>query len=525
MKTRHLLITTTLASGLLQGVACAAAPGAAPNAASCAALKGFKLQGFQLEITSAQWKNAGPATAAPGAPPGPPVNMPAHCRVDGQIDPRTGADGKPYAIKFAVALPADWNGRFLFQGGGGLNGSVGAPIGATASGDRNALARGFAVTSTDTGHSASGFDATFLGEQEATLNFLYQANIKVTTVAKRIVAQYYGKAAHHNYFIGCSTGGREAMMMSQRFPEEYDGIVAGAPAMRTSYSNLGLRWVTSALNAVAPKDAQGRPQTRQALSDGDRKLIVDGLLKACDALDGTKDGLIFATQSCRFDPAVLACPGAKTEGCLTADQVGAVKKAMAGAKAGDGRQVYPGYYYDTGITAARGLPGVLVAPLIPEGAPVTGASMNVDAEAARAHDARSMLGDTDAWTNLSTFRSHGGKLIFFHGVSDPWFSAQDTVRYYEQLGKDNASTPVQEWSRLFLVPGMGHCSGGDTTLDRFDLVDPIVQWVEQKRAPESVVATGASLPGQSRPLCPYPAFAHYAGSGDDKSAASYRCGP
>jgi feruloyl esterase len=134
-----------------------------------------------------------------------------------------------------------------------------------------------------------------------------------------------------------------------------------------------------------------------------------------------------------------------------------------------------------------------------------------------------MLGDTDAWTNLSTFRNRGGKLIFFHGVSDPWFSAQDTVRYYEQLGRDSGATPVQEWSRLFLVPGMGHCAGGEATLDRFDFVDPIVQWVEQKRAPESAVATGVSMPGQSRPLCPYPAFAHYMGSGDDKSAASYQC--
>jgi feruloyl esterase len=518
MNTRNLMIAATLTLGMVGGTAHAAAP----SAAACAAMKSFKLAGFQLEITAAEWKNAGPLPAAPGAPPGPPSVVPAHCRVDGQIDKRTGSDGRPYAIKFAVALPADWNGRFLFQGGGGLNGTVGAPIGPTASGEKNALTRGFAVASTDTGHSATGFDATFLGEQEAALNFLYQANIKVTAVAKRLVAQYYGKAAHHNYFVGCSTGGREAMMMSQRFPEEYDGIVAGAPAMRTNYSNLGLRWVTVALNAVAPKDAQGRPQTRQALSDGDRKLIIDGVLKACDALDGTKDGLIFATQSCRFDPALLACPGAKTDSCLTAEQIGAVKKAMAGPKASDGRQVYPGYYYDTGITTARGLPGVLVAPLIPEG-PAISATMNVDAEAAQAHDARAMLGDTDAWTNLSTFRGHGGKLIFFHGVSDPWFSAQETVRYYEQLSKDNGPTPVQDWSRLFLVPGMGHCAGGEATLDRFDLLDPIVQWVEQKRAPESTVATGASMPGQSRPLCPYPAFAHYSGSGDDKSAASYRC--
>jgi feruloyl esterase len=520
---RHTLAAAAvLASLAVQGTAMAAAP-AASTPTRCAALKSFKLDGFALQITSAEWKAAGPVTLARGGgPPGPPVMLPAHCRVDGALDSRTGSDGKPYAIKFALALPAEWNGRFLFEGGGGLNGVVKPPMGNDANGGTSALARGFAVATNDTGHSGAGFDASFMNEQEAALNFLYAANIKVSTLAKRVIAQHYGSAAHHSYFVGCSTGGREGMMMSQRFPNEFDGIVSGAPAMRTGYSNLGLRWVTTALNGVAPKDAQGRPQTREALSDADRKLLVDGFLKACDALDGARDGLVFATQSCRFDPAVLACNGAKTESCLTTEQVGAVKKAMAGARAADGRQVYPGYYYDTGINMTRGLPGLLVGPVIPEG-PASGTTMNVDAEAARAHDARSMLGDTDAWTNLSTFRSRGGKLVFYHGVSDPWFSAQDTVRYYEQLAKDNGPAPVQDWSRLFLVPGMGHCAGGEATLDRFDLLDPIVQWVEQKKAPDSVVATGNSMPGQSRPLCPFPAHAQYSGGGDDKSAASYRC--
>ena len=447
--------------------------------------------------------------------------MPAHCRVDGVIDERVGRNGKPYGIGFSLAMPPNWNGRFFFQGGGGLNGVINPPMGAQYAGETSALAQGFAVVSTDSGHQGTGFDASFFDDQQAALNFLYQANAEVTVVAKAIVAKHYGKAPHHSYFVGCSTGGREAMIMSQRFPEYFDGIVAGAPAMRTNYSNLGLRWVTTALNQVAPKDAQGRPQTRQALSDGDRKLIVDGVLAACDALDGTKDGLIFAPQSCRFDPQVLACSGAKTESCLSGEQVAAVRKAMTGAKASDGHQVYPGYFYDTGITATRGLPGVLVAPVIPEGTPA-GMTMNVDAEAVRAHDGRAMAGDTNAWTSLSSFRGHGGKLIFFHGVSDPWFSAQDTVQYYERLPADNAPEPVAGWSRLFLVPGMGHCSGGERTLDRFDMVDAIVNWVEKNQAPEKIIASGASMPGETRPLCPYPAHAQYDG-GDAKNAASYSC--
>jgi feruloyl esterase len=495
----------------------------AQAATPCTALQGFSMAGFAVQIDSAQPVAAGPMTGGPPGASGPRANLPAHCRVDGTIDKRTGRNGKPYAIGFSVALPAEWNGRFYFQGGGGLNGAVNPPVGAQFAGDRPALAQGFAVISTDSGHKGSNFDGTFMEDQEAALNFLYDAVGKVTVVGKEIVARHYGRSADRSYFVGCSTGGREAMILSQRFPNHFDGIVAGAPAMRTGYSNLGLRSATTALNAIAPKNEQGVPQTRQALSDADRKLVSDGMLAACDALDGAKDGLMFAAPSCKFDPSVLACKGAKADGCLSTAQVEAVKKVMAGPRASDGRQVYPGYLWDTGITATRGgLPGVLVGTPIPEG-PATGTALNVDAEAARAHDARSMVGDSNAWTNLSTFHGHGGKLIFFHGVSDPWFSSLDTIQYYERLAADNAPTPLASWSRLFLIPGMGHCSGGERTTDRFNMVEPIVSWVEKGTAPDRIIATGASLPGESRPLCPYPAHAHYDGKGDAKNAASYSC--
>lgn len=498
------------------------------SAAPCAASKDFRLAGQAVEIDSAQQvaagpMAAGPMAAGPMAPPGARAMLPAYCRVDGTIDKRTGRNGKPYAIGFSVAMPDEWNGRFFFQGGGGLNGAVNPPTGVQFAGDRPALAQGFAIVSTDSGHKGSNFDASFMEDQEAALNFLYQAVGKVTVVAKEIVAQHYGKPADHSYFVGCSTGGREAMIVSQRFPTYFDGIVAGSPAMRTGYSNLGLRWATTALNQVAPSDQQGRPQTRAALSDGDRKLVHDGLLGACDALDGAQDGLVFAAPNCTFDPAVLACKGGKTDSCLSTAQVAAVKKVMSGPKAFDGRQVYPGYLWDTGITNTRGgLPGVLAGTPIPEG-PAPGTKMNVDAEAILAHDAREMAGDSDAWTNLGSFEGRGGKLIFFHGMSDPWFSALDTIHYYERLSTDNGSAPVQGWSRLFLVPGMGHCNGGERTPDRFDMVTPIVDWVEKGIAPEHIIATGASMPGESRPLCPYPAHAQYDGRGDPKEAASFSC--
>jgi feruloyl esterase len=472
-----------------------ALPAAAAN--SCQALAKFSLPGQTLVIERAQEVAADPAKS-----------LPAHCRVSGVLAPRIGRAGKSYGIGFSVALPSHWNGRFLFQGGGGLNGSVAPPLGAQYAGEHSALERGFAVASTDSGHQGAVFDASFFADQQAALDFLFQGVAKTTVVAKEIVARHYGKPAARSYFVGCSTGGREGMMMSQRFPDYFDGIVAGAPAMRTSFSNLGLRHATMALNAAA-------------LSDADRQLIVNGVLEKCDALDGSQDGLIFTPQDCAFDPGALQCAGAKTDRCLTAGQVGAVRAVMAGPKTASGIPVYPGYWFDTGIANTRGLPGILAGPMIPEGA-LPGATMDVEAAAFTAMDARAMLGDTNAWTNLGTFRGHGGKLVFVHGVSDPWFSARDTVDYYQRLARDNSDTPITDWSRLFVVPGMGHCGGGERTLDRVDLLTAIFDWVERGQAPERVLATGAMAPGESRPLCPWPAHAQFQ-QGDPREAASYRC--
>ncbi len=506
----------------LAAIAILATSAPANAATDCAALGSFSLPGHEVTIRSAKEIPAGSLPVNPNAPPGPAQTVPRHCRVDGVIDARTGHDGKLYGIGFAVTLPSEWNGRFLFQGGGGLNGSVAPPLGGQYAGARSALERGFAVASTDSGHQGAGFDASFFADQEAALDFLFQGVAETTVVAKQIIARHYGRGSDHAYFVGCSTGGREAMMMSQRFPRYFDGIVSVAPAMRTSFSNLGLRHAATALNAIAPRGADGKPQTREALSDDDRRLVVDGLIKACDASDGNADGLIFAPHHCGFEPSTLACQGDKKAGCLSRAQVDAVRKVMSGPRTSSGRQVYPGYYYDTGIANTQGLAGILAAPFIPEG-PVAGTTMDVDGAAAEAMSARAMVGDTNAWTNLSTFRGNGGKLIFMHGVSDPWFSAQDTVQYYERLAADNSGEPLTNWSRLFLIPGMGHCGGGARTLDRFDVLTPLVEWVEKSQPPDRVTATGASAPGESRPLCAYPENAQYAGSGSRSDASSYRC--
>ncbi|HJR69691.1 MAG TPA: tannase/feruloyl esterase family alpha/beta hydrolase [Gammaproteobacteria bacterium] len=497
----------------------------AQGADACATLRSFELPGSALEITSAQHVAAGPVpqTGLPGQP-GFAGNLPAHCRVDGMLERRTGVNGVEYAIRFALALPDDWTGRFLFQGGGGLNGNVGRPLGAQVAGTNPALARGFAVVSNDAGHQGAVFDASFFADQEAALNFLWLANGKVATVAKEIIDAYYRKPADHSYFVGCSTGGREAMIMSQRYPTYFDGLVSGAPAMRTGFSNLGMRSVSVALSAAAQRDPSGAVIPGSALSDADKKLIVESLLKTCDADDGLADGLVSDPVGCDFDPAALVCAGAKNDTCLSATQASAVKKALSGPRMASGRQVYPGYLYDTGITASgAGIPGVLNGSAGPVGPRVPPTTQDVDAEVAQVLSEPSTLGDTNAWTNLSSFSGHGGKLLFYHGVSDPWFSALDTMGYYERLAAASGGLDAtRDWSRLFLVPGMGHCAGG-AALDQFDLLSAIVDWVENDEAPDSVVATGRAFPGRSRPLCPHPQHAHYKGSGNPEDAASFEC--
>src|SRR5262245_50289036 len=234
----------------------------AQSNSKCAGMTKFKSPGVALEITRAVPIPAGRAQGARGAA-GP--MLPAHCRIDGMMDRRTGSDGKTYGIRFAIALPDRWSGQYLQQGGGGLNGTVAEPTGAQAAGDQPALVRGFAVATTDTGHQSSGgaFDGGFMQDQQAALDFEYVAIGRVTVLAKQIIESYYGKPVTHSYFVGCSTGGREAMLMSQRYPLYFDGIVAGSPAMRTGHSNLATRTVTVNLNKVALK-----------LTDSDRKAII-----------------------------------------------------------------------------------------------------------------------------------------------------------------------------------------------------------------------------------------------------------
>lgn len=487
----------------------------AQRTAPCAAMKQFSQPGLALAITSAEWK-----PAASG--------MPDHCRVDGVLDQRTGVDSKPYGIRFALALPDEWNQRFLMQGGGGLNGSVQPPLGLVATGGTSALSRGFAVVSTDTGHQGRVFDPSFFADQQAALDFAYIAIGRVALLAKQMVAHYYGRPAAHSYFTGCSTGGREAMIMTQRYPSYFDGVISGAPAMRTGYSNLADRYMATMLNRVAPKGPDGKPQTAQALSPSDKKLLMDALVQACDGLDGLRDGIIWNQANCHFDPTALVCQGAKTDSCLTADQLSAIQLGMAGPKTAHGTAVYSAFSWDTGLTASGPgtIPGLLNPGPSPVGPPATETEMDVDAAAAVvASDQQARLTDS-TWLNLRSFSGHSGKLLFFHGLSDPWFSALDTLGYYQRMAAANGGpAAVNGWSRIFLIPAMGHCGGGQGASDSFDLLSAMVRWVEENKPPESVTATSKAAPGRSRPLCAYPLHPHYLGTGDPNKAESFVCRP
>jgi hypothetical protein len=366
----------------------------------------------------------------------------------------------------------------------------------------------------------------FFDDQEATLNFYYKANPKVAEVAKQIINAYYDEDIAFSYFVGCSTGGREGMLMTQRYPDYFDGVVSGAPAMRTSASNLGIRWVGVQLNQAAERDANGLPLAGPMLSESERRLVIDSLMARCDAMDGAQDGLLFNTQACDFDPRQIACgAGDFGSNCLPPAKAEAIHLALQGPTDSRGVQVYPGFQYDPGMDDPGFIAGILSsANNPPEGAGTTGVlDFDVDAAVLDASRQHLVMGESTS-VMMSSFANNGGKQIFYHGAADPWFSVNETIRYYNEMADFNGGLEtVSNWSRLFHVPGMAHCAGGEATLDSFDMLEAIVDWVENDEAPEQVIATGASMPGVSRPLCPWPSYPGYDGSGDINDAENYSC--
>lgn len=442
------------------------------------------------------------------------------CKVTGYFEKRTGANNKAYSIGFGLSLPDNWNGKMLFQGGGGLNGLIREPVGTLAAGDIPALFRGFAVVATDSGHqSESRFDTEFFNDQQALLNFYSGAIEKSTKVAKSLISQIYQQAPEYSYFVGCSTGGREAMTMSQRFPDYFDGIIVGAPARQTNYSEIADLWSAKRLRA-ASQSGDSSPFSVQQ-----QRAVVTELLTQCDANDGLADGLIFDVQGCNFNTQALSCSADDAStACLAPKQITALNEALAGPKTDSGKQVYPGFFFDTGIAASgkKSIPGLLQAVAGPLGQPRIDLPFDLERELALADDFPLAAGNATL-TNLSSFQQHGGKLMFFHGVSDPWFSAKDTLAYYQNMVAANGGEQAASaWSQFYFVPGMGHCRGGEQALDNFDMITHLVDWVEQNKQPQSIIAKGQSMPDITRPLCPLPKVSTYI-EGNSDNANSFEC--
>jgi len=505
-----------------------AATGATP--AACQAMKGFSYP--DASIVSTNWQPAGGMKTAGGLGESVVLQLPAHCVVTGVVASYREA-GRDYGVRFELRLPQDWNGRFLFQGGGGLDGSVRPAIGET-NGATPALARGFAVVSMDGGHE--GPDASFASSQQARLDYAYQAIGKATAVAKAAIVRFYAKAPAFSYFEACSNGGREGMIAAERYPLEFDGIVAGDPGFRLAHAAVGEAWNNQHYAAIAPKDAAGNPDLANSLTGGDLKLVTDSLLAECDKLDGLADGMINNTAACHFTPQKLACAPGQTNSCLSQAKIDALIAINQGAHDSKGKALYSGFPYDAGMSTMGwrlwmlGIPGKMkslnemlggsslslyfLTPQQPNRSPY---ALDFD-KAAENIASTAAINDADGLM-FSSFTGHGGKLLIYQGGSDPVFSAADIEDWYGRL---SAATPgTSDFARLFMIPGMNHCGGGPAT-DQFDALTAVQRWVELHQAPERIIATSSSIPGISRPLCSYPEYAQYTG-GDAKRAASFMC--
>lgn len=492
---------------------------------TCSSMASLSTPAFKVE--TAEWVAA---TRLPAGPAGATVEVPDHCLFRVMIDARPSTlEAMSYGTGIELRLPANWNHRFFFQGGGGLNGVLLPAVGAVGA-FPSALARGFAVVSTDSGHRGkSAIDSRFGVDQQAKLDFAYQAVARTTSQAKSLIARFYGQKPDYSYYMGCSTGGREAMLAAQRLPLEFDGVVAGNPSYNLTRVAVNQVWSLQNVTRIAPKDASGKPDLSRAYSDEQLKAASEAVLKQCDALDGLRDGMINDFQACHFDPKSLVCGarGAPAAGqCLSDAQANGLKAIFGGARNSHGEQLYGTFPYDTGIAgpAWRGmhlgsggnppanatlgrdtLRNFAMTPPAPELDPLR---FDFDRDLARTNETAAI---NDAVATLHTsFAGHGGKMIVYHGLSDQAMATGVLTDWYEHLSPRDPQGP-QGWARLFLIPGMTHCGGGQST-DQFDMLSAIQEWVEKGRAPDRVVASGKAFPGITRPLCPYPKVARFEGA-------------
>lgn len=469
------------------------------------------------------------------------VALPAHCLLQGEIEPRTGVNGVRYSVGFELRLPLQWNGRFHFQGGGGVDGVLRPAYGTLRAGVTPALAQGAAVVSSDMGHTGtSSRDASFGADPQARLDWGYQAMDKVTLLSKTVIERFYGQGPRWSYYIGSSGGGRQGMMMAQRFPAHFDGIVSGAPILEQHLAQVSSMQMLQAFTAIAPRNASGQPILSRSFSDDDLKLIAAGVLRRCDALDGAADGLIEAYPACQYDVAELQCTGAKDASCLSAEQVDAFTRVMAGPRNSAGTLLYPGAPWDTGIGEPEWRSdqiGSATGP-VPNSRKYTNESIRMVFMTPPApgfdylkfdfdKDPASMLASASFSATNSTdyagFKARQGKQIVYMGLSDYLVNPSGVNRWYRALVQAQGGVEAtRNFVRLFNVPGMAHSDGG-RSLDIFDPVTAIHDWVEKGIAPDHLRATGTRFPGRERPICAWPQIARYSGSGSVDAFSSFVC--
>lgn len=506
-------------------------------------------------IASATTVAAGTLTVA-GTP------VPAHCLVTGSMFQRTSpVDAKAYAIGFEMRLPLSWNGRFFYQANGGIDGTVVPATGGVGGGGglTNALAQGFAVISSDAGHS--GGAPTFGIDPQARLDYGYQAVGKLTPMARHTIQAAYGKAPDRSYIGGCSNGGRHTMVAAARYADQYDGFLVGGPGFRLPLAAIANIKGAQTYNAfvTTPGDLS------TGFTAAERKLVSNAVLAKCDALDGATDGQVQDTAVCQtvfnLQTDVPTCSGARTGSCLTAAQKTGIGQLFAGATTSTGSRIYASFPFDAGLDTAGWAFWKFTAPLAldagavgliwqvpPEDAatfngPAFALGGNVDAMLAKVNATNATYTESalsfmtpPTPSNLATLRNRGAKMMVYHGTADPIFSSNDTQAWYTQLNSVNAGQAAS-FARYYQVPGMNHCSGGPAT-DQFDMLTPLVNWVEKGQAPDAVTASARGpgnaggvnadvpagwAPNRTRPLCTYPAVARYRGTGSLESASSFAC--
>jgi len=517
-------VVTIVVHASFAALTAAAASGALAQAARSAPLACADLRSARIPKTVVAVAEPVPAGQFRSpAPPGfgPPTDysrLPTFCRVAGTIRATAESD-----IRFELWLPENWNGKFMQTGNGGAAGSI------VYDSLVDPLLRGYAVANTDTGHQGGAGDfAWAAGQPQKLIDYQYRAVHELTVAGKALTAARYGRQADRSYWLGCSTGGRQGLKEAQRYPEDYDGIVAGAPA-----SN----WSPLMLLSVAIQRNMGP----SGLSADKLGLLKEAAIATCDAEDGVADRVITNLATCNFDPKSLQCAAGATAGCLNPTEVEAAQRIYAGAVDSNGAVVMPG----TGpasepLWAAYASPQFAIGTsylrnVVMNDKSWDPATLDVDRDLARAEavdNGAAKAMDPD----LSAFVDRGGKLITYHGTTDGLIPYENSVNYHESVVEEIGQRKADESVKLYLVPGMDHCSGGEGAF-AVDWLTPLERWVEQGEEPAALQAAhpagapaappGAASPPPSqpftRPVCPYPEVPTYRGTGSTADAASFEC--